>query len=401
MIRTSNSNSNKNDPMTFMRTPALVGATVLAFFGASPALAQDSGWYAGGSVGGARATIDDERITSGLRGQGLGTNSIEDREGHTGYKLFGGYQLNRYFGVEAGYFDLGRFGYTAQTTPAGSLAGDMRVKGWNADLVGTLPLMGQLSALGRVGVTSVRAEDRFSATGAARVPYANAAPSQRSTNAKFGLGLAYAFSDSLSLRVEGERYRLKDAVGNRGDVDMVSVGLVYRFGGSPPPSRAAAVAPTPAPSPAQYVAAPAAPAAVVVAAAPQPVPAVVKRVSLSADSLFDFDQSAIKPAGRQSLDKLAADLRGVDFASVHVIGHTDRLGSARYNEALSSRRAAAVGEYLVRSGGVPAQKIVAQGVGPSSPVTRAADCRGGAPAQALIACLAPDRRVEVEIQGTR
>ena len=387
--------------MTFMRTPALLGATALAFFSASAALAQDAGWYVGGSIGRARATIDDARITTGLGGQGLGTSSIEDRDGDTGYKLFGGYQINRYFGVEAGYFDLGNFGYTAQTTPAGSLTGDMRVKGWNADLVGTLPLMGRLSALGRVGVTSVRAEDRFSATGAARVPYANATPSQRSTNVKFGLGLAYAFTDSLALRVEGERYRLKDAVGNRGDVDMLSVGLVYRFGGSPAPARAAVAAPAPAPAPAQYVAAPAAPAPVVVPAAPQPVPVVVKRVSLSADSLFDFDQSAIKPAGRQSLDKLAADLRGVDFASVQVTGHTDRLGSARYNEALSSRRAAAVGEYLVRSGGVPAQKIVAQGAGPSSPVTRAADCRGSAQTQALIACLAPDRRVEVEIHGTR
>jgi OOP family OmpA-OmpF porin len=249
-------------------------------------------------------------------------------------------------------------------------------------------------------VTSVRAEDRFSSTGAARVPYANATPSQRSTDVKYGAGLTYAFSDALAMRLEGERYRLKDAVGNRGHVDMVSVGLVYRFGGSPAP-RPAAAAPVPVAPPVQAVAAPAAPPPVVVAAVPQPLPVVLKRVSLSADSLFDFDKSAIKPAGRQSLDKLAADLRGVDFASVQVTGHTDRLGSAKYNNALSSRRAAAVSEYLVQSGGVPARKIEAHGAGRSSPVTRAADCRGTAQTTALIACLAPDRRVEVEIQGTR
>lgn len=390
--------------MKSKRTPALLGVTALAFFSASAALAQDagSGWYAGGNIGHSRATIDDERITSGLRGEGLATNSIDDRDSHSGYKLFGGYQINRNFGLEFGYFDLGKFGYTAQTTPPGSLTGDMKVTGWNADLVGTLPLTERLSALGRVGVTSIRAKDTFSATGAARVPYANATPSERSTQVKFGVGLAYAITDALAVRLEAERYRLKDAVGNRGDIDMVSVGLVYRFGGSPAPRRAAA-APAPEPVAVRYVAPPAppAPAPVVVAAAPQPAPVVIRRVSLSADSLFDFDRSTIKPAGRVSLDKLAADLQGVDFASVQVIGYTDRLGSTKYNNALSSRRAAAVGDYLVRSGGLAANKIVAQGAGEASPVTRAADCRGAAQTPALIACLAPDRRVEVEIHGTR
>jgi OOP family OmpA-OmpF porin len=250
-------------------------------------------------------------------------------------------------------------------------------------------------------VTSVRAEDRFSSTGAARVPYANASPSQRSTGMKFGAGLAYAFTESLAMRLEAERYRLKDAVGNRGHVDMVSVGLVYRFGGSPAP-RTVAAAPAPVTQPVPAAAPPAPPPAVVAAAPqPQPLPVVLKRVSLSADSLFDFDKSALKPAGRQSLDKLAADLRGVDFASVQVTGHTDRLGTAKYNTALSSRRAAAVSDYLVQSGGVPARKIAVHGAGETNPVTQAADCRGTAQTKALIACLAPDRRVEVEIQGTR
>lgn len=398
--------------MTFTtKTPALLGAAALALAGASAAqaqaMAQDTtGWYAGGNVGRTRATIDDARITSGLRGQGLGTTGIDDRDGDTGTRLFGGYQVTPAIGLEVGYFDLGRFGYTARTAPAGSLSGDMRVKGWNADLVGTVPLAGRLSALGRIGVTSVRAEDQFSATGAARVPYANASPSQRSGGFKYGAGLVYDFTERVAMRLEGERYRLKDAVGNRGNVDMLSVGLVYRFGAAAAP-RPLAVAPAPVPVPA------AAPAVVVAAApvAPPPAPAPVAvppaapvtlvRVSLSADSLFDFDKSAIKPAGRQSLDRLAADLRGVNYTSVQVTGHTDRLGTPAYNTALSSRRAAAVSDYLVRSGAVPAQKIAVHGAGESSPLTRSGTCRGQAQTPALIACLAPDRRVDVEIQGTR
>ena len=387
------------------KTPALLGMAALAVFGASGAQAQGqaqdtTGWYAGGSIGRTQATIDDARITSGLRGEGLGTTGIDDRDRDTGYKLFGGYQFNRNIGVEFGYVDLGKFGYTARTAPAGSLRGDMGVKGWDLDLVGTLPLVGRLSALGRVGVTSMRAEDQFSATGAARVPYANASPSQRSNGVKYGVGLMYDFTERLAMRLEGERYRLKDAVGNRGNVDMLSLGLIYRFGASPAP-RTVAAAPAPMPEPVQAVAAPVAPPPVVVAAQPQPAPVVLAKVSLSADSLFDFDKSAINPKGKAALDKLASDLRGVNYTSVQVTGHTDRLGTAKYNAALSSRRAAAVGDYLVQSGGLPAQKVAVRGDGESHPMTQPADCRGTAQTRALIACLAPDRRVDVEVQGTR
>lgn len=201
--------------MKFTKTSAMLGVAALAALAAAPAMAQGTGWYAGANVGRTDATIDDERITSGLLGQGLATSSIEDRDHDRGYKIFGGYQFNRHLAVEAGFFDLGSFGYTARTVPAGSLTGDIRVKGVNVDLVGLWPITDKLSALGRVGVTSTRTTGRFSATGAAAVPYADASPSQRSTNYKFGAGLIYDFTESWAMRVEAERYRISDAVGNR------------------------------------------------------------------------------------------------------------------------------------------------------------------------------------------
>ncbi|MDB5870772.1 MAG: OmpA/MotB [Ramlibacter sp.] len=376
----------------------MLGLAALAMFSGPAALAQASGWYGGASVGRSAATIDDDGIRGGLLGQGLATNSIDDRDRATGYKLFGGYQLTPNIGLEAGFFDLGRFGYTAHTTPAGTLNGDIRLKGLNLDLVGTVPLTGKLSALGRIGVTSVRASDGFSATGAARVPYANANPSERSTNFKAGLGLAYAFTDSLSMRIEAERYRLNDAVGNRGHADLISVGLVYRFGAKPQPVRAAEPAPI-------FVAA--APAPVIAAAPPPPpppapasAPAAPMRVTLSADSLFDFDKSDIKPQGRASLDKLAADLRGMRYDSIQVTGHTDRFGSHNYNMKLSTRRAEAVAAYLVQAG-VASGQVAARGVDGDKPVTQPGDCKGSKPTPAVVACLQPDRRVEVEVTGTR
>jgi OOP family OmpA-OmpF porin len=384
---------------------ALLGAAALAILGSTPVLAQSTGWYGGAGIGQTRATIDDERITRGQAQQGLTTTSIEDRERDHGFKVFGGYQFHRNFGLEAGYFDLGEFGYTARTAPPGSLTGDIRVKGFNLDLVGTLPLSQRFSVLGRVGVTHSRTEGTFSATGAGRVPYASPNTSERSTNAKYGVGVEYNFTDNLAMRLEAERYRIKDSVGNRGDVDMFSIGLLYRFGApspAPRPVAAAWVAPAPAPQ-----AAPApAPAVVVAAPAPAPAPvfappAVLRRVNLSADSLFTFDSSLVTPRGRAALDQLAVDLRGLQYDTVHVTGHTDRLGSTRYNDALSTRRANAVADYLVQSGAVARNKVAANGAGEGSPLAASAACRGGSATPALIDCLKGDRRVEVEVHGTR
>ena len=367
----------------------------LALMAAPLAMADDSaGWYAGANYGVTEATIDDARITSGLLGSGLTATSIEDNDRDRGYKVFGGYQYNKYLSVEAGYFDLGQFGFVANTNPAGTLSGDIKVRGINLDAVGTLPITEKFSAFGRLGVTYADTNGAFAGTGAVNV--LDPSPSARDTNLKVGLGVQYAFTEALSLRAEIERYRINDAVGNKGDVDLASIGLVYRFGGKTPTPVAQSYAPAPvivaqAPAPV-YVAPPAPP--------PPPAP-MPQKVSFSADSLFDFDSAALKPAGRAELDKLASDLRGVDFDVIQVTGHTDRIGRQAYNLKLSTQRAEAVASYLVSSAGIPAGKISAKGVNGADPVTKPGDCVGTKVTPALIACLQPDRRVDIEVTGQR
>jgi OOP family OmpA-OmpF porin len=130
-------------------------------------------------------------------------------------------------------------------------------------------------------------------------------------------------------------------------------------------------------------------------------PPVRRRVTFSAESLFGFDQSTVKPEGRMALDKFAGDTRGTQFEVISVEGHTDRLGTADYNQRLSLRRAEAVKAYLVSSGGFLADKVKVVGKGESSPVTRTADCKGSKPTAQLIACLQADRRVDIEVSGSR
>lgn len=382
-------------PLRFL---SLAGIGSLMAACAAPAAAQEGSYYYGGlSVGRSQARIDEERINASLLAAGLTTTGMSKDERDVAYKLFGGYQFNRHVAVEAGYFNLGKFGFTSTTTPAGTLNGQIRLQGLNLDLVGTLPLTENLSAIGRIGAQAANARDRFSGTGAVAVQNAN--PRKTEVNYKLGAGLQYAFSPSLLMRAEAERYRVNDAVGNRGDVNLFSVSLIIPFGRAPavvaraPAPAYVAPAPEPMPAPAPVVAA--APVAPVV------LPPERRRVSFSADSLFSFDKSEIRNEGKAELDGFAKQLQGTRFDVVTVEGHTDRLGSNVYNQRLSEQRANSVKNYLVTSGGVDSSKVSAIGKGESTPVTKPEDCKGDKPSPKLIACLQPDRRVDVEVTGTR
>jgi OOP family OmpA-OmpF porin len=131
------------------------------------------------------------------------------------------------------------------------------------------------------------------------------------------------------------------------------------------------------------------------------VPKPWVKVNLQADSLFGFDQDSLQADGKQALDKLLPELKGVNVDAVQVTGHTDRLGTAAYNAKLSTQRAEAVRNYLVQVGGMPANLVTATGVGSSQPETGANDCKGMKASQALITCLRVDRRVEVQVLGSQ
>jgi OmpA-OmpF porin, OOP family len=179
---------------------------------------------------------------------------------------------------------------------------------------------------------------------------------------------------------------------SQGQVWMNGYGECWHSAFGPPPAPNAVCGPQPV---AQYVA-PAPAPVVLAAAAPQPVH---EKVAFDADTLFDFDKSVLRPAGRDTLDAFVKNMQGVDFKSIVAVGHTDRLGSTRYNQNLSEERVAAVKTYLI-SKGIESGQLRTSGMGETQPMTKAGQCRGSLSSK-LIACLQTDRRVEIEVSGSR
>ena len=116
----------------------------------------------------------------------------------------------------------------------------------------------------------------------------------------------------------------------------------------------------------------------------------MQKVTLSAETLFDFDKTVIKPEGRRSLDELVAKVALIDLEVIIAIGHTDSIGRDAYNQKLSTRRAAAVKAYLVGKG-IAANRITGEGRGEKQPVADNRTREGRA----------RNRRVEIEVIGNR
>ncbi len=154
------------------------------------------------------------------------------------------------------------------------------------------------------------------------------------------------------------------------DVDLIPRDVCF----PPPPKPAAAPAPKPAPKP---------------VAKPAPKP-VTEKVTFAADVFFDFDKAVLKPEGKAKLDDLTAKLKATALEVIIAIGHTDAVGSSEYNQKLSVRRAEAVKAYLV-SKGIEPNRVYTEGKGKSQPIASNSTAEGRA----------KNRRVEIEVVGTR
>jgi OOP family OmpA-OmpF porin len=149
------------------------------------------------------------------------------------------------------------------------------------------------------------------------------------------------------------------------------------------PDAAPAAAPAPAP-------------VVMAAAAPLPI---YEKVVFDANVLFDSDKSALRQAGRDTLDRFVARIHGLDAQSIAAIGYADRMGSDTANQTLSQQRVDTVKDYLVGKG-IAADRVQSSARGETRPTTSLGECKEANNAK-NVACMQPDRHVFIEVSGTR
>ncbi len=316
---------------------------------------QAGSWYLGAGIGKSIASIDQQQIAADLQNAGFTVNDVTRDRRDQSFKVYGGYQLLPYVAIEAGYFDLGDFNFQADTVPMSMYSGEVGIKGINLAVVGTLPLTDQLSALAKLGLTYNDSDTRFSSNGLVGV---NAfSSSSHYTSHQFGVGLQYQFSHALALRLEAERYRIDDLVGSNGDIDVVTLGLTYRYGSAQTYNE-----PTAAPEPeARTTPEPVRNAA--------PVTPMEEQVTMTSgvivldDVHFEFDQSRLTPATQATMRQHLQKLKANPNTKVRIAGYTSKSGSESYNQRLSEQRAEAIKAFLVEEGIASPDRLTTIGFG--------------------------------------
>jgi outer membrane protein OmpA-like peptidoglycan-associated protein len=92
--------------------------------------------------------------------------------------------------------------------------------------------------------------------------------------------------------------------------------------------------------------------------------------AVSAPIQFDLDSAAIRPESQADLDKIGEmlNLEQLTGHGLRIEGHTDSTGPDDYNDALSTRRALAVANYLVRTHGIDPNRLALEGHGEARPL---------------------------------
>lgn len=346
----------------------------LAAASVAQAAPQENTFYAGVKAG--QASFHDGISKNSVIASKLGANYGYNRNSFT-YGVFGGYQIlnrdNLGLAVELGYDDFGR----AKARQAGKTVAKHTNHGTHLSLKGSYEVLNGLDVYGKAGVALVRSDYKFydAANGARK--HADGRHSLR-TSGLFAVGAEYAVLPELAVRLEYQwltrvgKYRTQET--NNSSVDYnpwigsINAGVSYRFGQGAAP----------------------------VVAAPE---VVSKTFNLNSDVTFAFGKANLKPQAQAALDGIYGEIAQVNSAKVAVAGYTDRIGSDAFNVKLSQQRAETVANYFVAKG-VSADAISATGYGKANPVT-GATCDQVKGRKALIACLAPDRRVEIAVNGTK
>lgn len=211
--------------MTRQPGRAALAALLLA---ASTNSGAEGPWYFGVTLGPGNAEVDE--ALAAPAGGGSGSLSRDERD--PAYKVLLGYRFGEHFAVEGGYAQLGEYRITRGQSATDALNADVRVKGLLLQGVGRLPLGAGIGLVARGGVLLSETKTfRAVSGGAAFAGAAAGSTIADEFNRAWGLGLEYRWSNTLTLRIDWDRYlKVGDpASTGEADLDVYGVGLNLRF----------------------------------------------------------------------------------------------------------------------------------------------------------------------------
>lgn len=223
-----------------------ISAMLLSAVALSPlaAHAADSNWYGVISIGQSTFDVDKSDFNDVVNDTAFATtvdSNLDDTD--TGYKVQAGYKFNENFAVEGGYVDLGRMNYDTgitSTSPRaftinGDAGAELQAYGFNVEAVGILPLSYGISLFGKAGAIIAHTESDASVTATisngvdTESVDEDGHKTETSLKPTVGVGFSVDLNETLSARLEYERFFGLKTEGDDVDVDLASIGLVARF----------------------------------------------------------------------------------------------------------------------------------------------------------------------------
>ncbi|VFP88218.1 porin OmpA [Candidatus Erwinia haradaeae] len=341
-----------------MKKTAIAIAVALASVATvARATPKDNSWYSGIKLGWSHYNdIDYSNIP-------YQKNEGPNHPNQIGSGIFFGYQANPHLSFDLGYDWLGRMPNKGKTTH-----GAFKAQGVQLAAKINYPISNNLNAYTRLGSMMWHAN-----TAQTNPTHAKLRSKDNGVSPLIALGMEYTINKNWSTRLD---YQWVNNIGNartigaRPDNSLLNIGLAYHFGKNEEESIVPLSPSTPDNN----------------------------HFTLKSDVLFAFNQANLNADGQKILDQLYTKVNSLETkdVSIVVVGYSDRIGSEQYNQKLSEKRTQAVVDYLVNKG-VPNDQISSHSEGSANPASTHT-CDAVHNQQELIVCLAPDRRVEIEVK---
>ncbi|MXP56143.1 porin OmpA [Pantoea sp. Mhis] len=354
------------------KTAIAIAISLIGYTSVAQSMPKDHIWYSGAKLSWSRY---HDTLYYG--------NNYENNDGPTlksqlGAGAFLGYKTkHRYLDFELGYDWLGRMAYKGD-----DVNGAFKAQGVQLTTKLNYPINSKLGVYTRLGGMVWRADSTQS-----NLDYNRITNHDTGISPLAAVGIEYALNKHWSTRLDYQWVSdIGDinTVGTQPDNGSLTIGISYHFSNDEEKNPII----TPASIP-------------VVKNSTAIASVKPKHFNSRSDILFKFNNTTLSMKGKQTLEKVYNQFKTMDSKNVHImiVGFSDRIGSKIYNQKLSKKRSQSVVNYLI-SKGVPYKNISSSSQGKINPVTGHI-CDNIKSRNVLIKCLAPDRRVEINMQGVK